>query len=146
MLPLSEQEKRCILYILCHKDYHAVYVSECSIRTQNVAQGGWCGEKSSMPSFQSSTLLCSPSEDGAQALFTPTLRQTWVSRPTSYGPQHQTAAQQSHLGCYIPRHCCLLSRTYDPVLDSTEPWLHHCKVPMLWELLQALHEKIQGSA
>lgn len=99
-----------------------------------------------LPSFQSSTLLCSPSEDGAQALFTPTLRQTWVSRPTSYGPQHQTAAQQSHLGCYIPRHCCLLSRTYDPVLDSTEPWLHHCKVPMLWELFQALHEKIQGSS
>jgi len=39
------------------------------------------------PSFQSTILLCSPSEEGAQVRFTPTLDRR-VFPPASYGPQH----------------------------------------------------------
>lgn len=49
--------------------------------------------------------------EGAHACFTHTFGQMWVFSPPSHGPQHQAAAQYSHLGCHTPWHYHLLNRT-----------------------------------
>lgn len=97
-------------------------------------------QKDLLPSLQSTKLLLSLREEGAQLCFIHTHGQTWVFSPSSHGPQHHTAAQYRHFGCYTPRHYYVVSRTNEPCSMPAKPWVYHCKLSMLWEYYKSYTE------
>lgn len=138
MLSLGEHDTllyiMCTLYVLCHKDYYTVYISERRIRKQDTQLKETSVERKDLLfSVPNTILLLSQIGRCPSALYT-YIGQTWVFSPNSYGSQDQTAAQYSHLGCYTPRHYMTsLTGQTNPVLKPAKPWVYHCKPSMIWE-------------